>query len=64
MTTQKWGSEEAFVPQEKPPKVTLPTHACLPLAPLSRLRGAGHSCPVLRPTLPGLPPTPCQNLPL
>ena len=57
---QKGGSEDAFVPQEKPSEVTLLTPH-LPASGLtSKLRGAGHSHPVLRSTCPRLPgfPTP------
>ena len=56
--TQKGGSEDAFVPQEKPPEVALPTPH-LPASGLtSKLRGAGHSHPVLRSAGPRLPGSP------
>ena len=55
MMTQKGGSEDVFVPQEKPSEVTLLTPH-LPASGLtSKLRGAGHSHPVLRSTCPRLP---------
>ena len=58
MMTQKGGSEDDFVPQEKSPEVALPTPH-LPASGLtSKLRGAGHSHPVLRSAGPRLPGSP------